>query len=62
MAGDNRNDVDEVAAFVDSLGFDPLIIGKLTAGERLQPGWPAFGANLPAPELEKLIESGAQIS
>lgn len=62
VAGDNRNDVDEVAAFVDSLGFDPLIIGKLTAGERLQPGWPAFGANLPASELEKLIESGVQLS
>lgn len=62
VAGDNRDDVDEVAAFVDNLGFDPLIIGKLTAGERLQPGWPAFGANLPAPELEQLIKAEPQTS
>lgn len=62
IAGDNENDIQHIADFVDSLGFDPLIIGNLAAGKRLQPGWPAFGANLPAPELKTLIESGAQVS
>lgn len=62
VAGDNENDIQHIADFVDNLGFDPLIIGNLAAGKRLQPGWPAFGANLPAPELKTLIESGAQVS
>lgn len=53
IAGDNDTDVATVSAFVDSIGFDPLPIGTLKEGRKLEPGWPAFGANT---SLEKLKE------
>ena len=44
-----------VAAFVDELGFDPLLIGGLAEGARLQPGNPAFGVNLPYADLAEVV-------
>jgi predicted dinucleotide-binding enzyme len=55
IAGDDAADVDAVAGIVDRLGFDPLPIGSLREGRRLQPGNPAFGANLPRGELADAI-------
>jgi len=54
IAGDT--DAARVAALVDELGFDPLLIGDLADGMLLQPGNPAFGANRSAAELGALIE------
>ncbi|HTN55903.1 MAG TPA: NAD(P)-binding domain-containing protein [Microbacterium sp.] len=56
IAGDRRTDLERVAAFVDGLGFDPLIVGDLADGVHLQPGRPAFGADLPIDDLRQLIE------
>lgn len=45
-----------VGTLVDELGFDPLYIGELREGVRLQPFSPAFGANETADELERIVD------
>lgn len=57
IAGDDKNDVNIVADVVDSLGFDPLLIGRLKEGQKLEPGFSAFGANVDKETLKKLIAS-----
>lgn len=56
VAGDDEADVGTVSQVVNSLGFDPLYIGPLSEGRRLEPGSPAFGANAGYEELSRLIE------
>lgn len=55
LAGNNPADIEAVMRVVDDLGFDPLVIGNLAEGIRLQPGHAAFGANLSLTELETTI-------
>lgn len=56
IAGEEHADLDAVARIVDALGFDPVILGPLAQGVRLQPGTGAFGANVGADELRTLTE------
>jgi predicted dinucleotide-binding enzyme len=55
IAGDRPADVAVVADVIDRLGFDALPLDALAAGAVLQPGNPAFGADVTAAELRGLI-------
>jgi len=56
ITGNNDSDVRIVASLVDDLGFDPLVIGNLASGIRLEPGYPAFGAHVGIDELSTILE------
>lgn len=57
VTGDNPAAVDQVAEFVDSMGFDPIVHYNLADGIMTEPGSPLFGASLTATELNKVIEN-----
>ena len=57
IAGDDADDLDEVAALVDELGFDPVIVGPLTSGVRFQSFTPVFGVPMYRDELARLTGS-----
>ncbi|MEE6295878.1 NADPH-dependent F420 reductase [Georgenia wangjunii] len=56
VASDSEADVAQVAAIVDDLGFDPVLVGSLAEGVSLEPGNPSFGANVEAAELRRLTQ------
>lgn len=55
VAGDQKRDVIRVMGLVQKLGFEPIHIGALASGSKLEPGKRVFGANLPADALKKLL-------
>ena len=55
LAGDAADDVAAVAAFVDTLGFDPVIAGSLSESVRMEPGTELFGANETAEVVRTLL-------
>ena len=57
IAANSKEDSQIVADFINTLGFDPLQIGSLENGRKLEPGTKAFGANTTAAELRKRIDS-----
>lgn len=59
MAGDDPADVAAVAAFVDRLGFDPVVAGPLAEGVRMQPGTEIFGANTDAAGIRAMLDRSA---
>ena len=56
IAGDDARDLDAVAGFVDDLGFDPVVVGALGDGIKLEPGTEPFGADVDADELREMVE------
>ena len=57
IASDDEKSIHKVGGLVDNLGFDPLYIGKLGVGQKLEIGQPAFGASLPKEQLDHLLGS-----
>jgi len=45
IAGDDADDLATVAALVDAVGFDPVVVGTLRDSISLEPGSALFGAN-----------------
>ena len=56
VAGDDPDAVARVSTLVDSLGFDPVVVGRLDEGEHFAPGTPAFGISVSASELVRRID------
>lgn len=56
IAGDDTHDLRTVGSLVDTLGFDPVIAGRLADGIMLQPGSDLFGANLTAAEVAETLK------
>lgn len=56
IAGNDNNDVKVVSKIVDDFGFDPVYIGELSEGRKLEPGGAVFGASVDAPTLRRLLD------
>ncbi len=57
IAGNDESDVRSVAILINGLGFDPVLIGSLHQGVKLEPGTHAFGASVGENKLHELIDT-----
>lgn len=56
VTGNDRNAVDKVAHFVDTMGFDQVVHYNLADGIMTEPGSPLFGASLNYQDLKHTID------
>ncbi len=57
VAGDDSVAAKVVGEVIDRIGYDPVLLGSLSAGRILQPGGPVFGAVLKRSEFERAIHA-----
>ena len=55
IAGDDPDDVAEVAELVDSMGYEPVVAGPLAEGVRFEPHTELFGAVADADEVREML-------
>ena len=60
VAGDDPVAVATIADVIDRLGYDPVRLGSLRAGQLLQPGGPVFGVVLTRPGFERAVREDAR--
>ena len=58
VAGDDSNVSKVVGEVIDRIGYDPVLLGSLSAGRVLQPGGPVFGSVLTRSEFKRAIHAG----
>lgn len=56
VTGDNKEAVDEVAEFVDTMGFDTVVHYDIADGIMTEPGSELFGASLTKADLQNVID------
>ncbi|MFG2479753.1 NADPH-dependent F420 reductase [Streptomyces fagopyri] len=56
IAGEDPDDRATTAHLVSAFGFDPVVVGPLAEGVRLEPGTEPFGANVSADELRAMLD------
>lgn len=56
LAGNGPADRATTAHLVNALGFDPVIVGPLAEGVRLEPGTEPFGADVSSDELRAMLD------
>jgi predicted dinucleotide-binding enzyme len=56
VTGDNHEAVDQVAQFVNTMGFDTVRHYRLADGIMTEPGSELFGASLTQPDLQNVID------
>jgi len=62
VVGDDADARAVLARIIDDIGFDPVDGGPLSNGRALEPGHPAFGRELSASELTRLLEPAAHLA
>ena len=62
VAGDDPDAAKLVGEIIDRFGYDPVLLGSLSAGRVLQPGGPVFGAVLARSEFERAIRTTAGLA
>lgn len=56
VTGDDKAAVDQVAKFVDSMGFDTVVHYNIADGIMTEPGSELFGASLTKADLQNVID------
>lgn len=62
VVGDDPDARAVIARIIDDIGFDAVDGGPLANGRALEPGHPAFGRELSASELTRLVEPAAHLA
>ncbi|RJU02316.1 NADP oxidoreductase [Arthrobacter frigidicola] len=55
VAGDDRKAVELVAALVENIGYDAVLLDSLHEGRILEPGGPVFGASLTKEQFAQVL-------